>query len=139
MVNDIITGIARKINSDFGDSYKIYDRKIEQGLDKPCFFVKLVNASNRPFLRKRKRRDFNFDVHYFPQDESDNEEMMDVGIRLLELIEYITLPTGEIMRGHDMSFQIIDGVLHMFITYSAMLNDLSKADEMDSIETEVRT
>lgn len=137
MVNDIINGISIKLNSTFGDGYKNYDVNVEQGLQKPCFFIKLLTVITTPYMGKRKKREYTFDVHYFPKDETDNVEMMSVGDVLMDSLEYITLLNGDIVRGHDMTYEIIDGVLHFNITYKVTLNDISKEDAMDEYGIDV--
>lgn len=136
MVNDFITGITKKIKSQYSD--KVYDSNVEQGLDTPCFFVKLVTSTSTPFIEKRKKTDYMFDVHFFPEDETDNASMMEVGDMLTYLLEYISLPTGQTNRGHDISYQIIDGVIHFNVTYSVITNDLRREASMETCETEVR-
>lgn len=138
MVNDIINGISTKLNSTFGEGYKIYDVNVEQGLKKPCFFIKLLTAITTPYMGKRKKREYPFDVHYFPNDETDNVEMMAMGDNLMEALEYITLLNGDTVRGHDMTYEIIDGVLHFNITYKVTLNDISKEDAMDEYGIDVK-
>lgn len=137
MVNDIINGISIKLNSVYGDGYKIHTSKVSQGLKTPCFFIKLLTVINTPFIGKRKLREYSFDVHYFPMDEADNEEMLTVGDRLMEVLEYITLLNGDIIRGFDSDYEIMDGVLHFQITYKMMLNDISKDDAMDNYGVDI--
>lgn len=139
MVNDIITGISIKLNNIFGDSYRTYDSNIEQGLKEPCFFIKLLTAFNIPYIGKRKKRNYPFDIHFFPEDNTDNASMLDIGDILISELEYITLQNGDILRGRDMSYQIIDGVLHLFCTYSVVLNRMEKEDPMENCEIEVES
>ena len=130
MVNDIVTGITVQLNKEFGDSKRIYTKNVEQGLKSPCFFVKLLTVINSPLIGKRKKREYPFDVHYFPEDETDNEEMMAVGDQLMEVLEYITMLDGEKLRGKDMEYQIQEGVLHFSVTYGCILNDLTQDASM---------
>lgn len=137
MVNDIVTGITVQLNKKFGDSKKIYTSNVEQGLEQPCFFVKLLTAINTPLIGKRKKRDYPFDIHYFPSDETDNEEMMAVGDCLMEVLEYIVMLDGDMLRGKDLEYEIRDGVLHFSVTYSCILNDITKGETMKEYDLEV--
>ena len=138
MVNDIITAVTKKINSHYGDGLKVYESNVKQGLETPCFFVKLVTSPSKQYLWKRKKLEYLFDIHYFPEDETDNADMMEVGEQLVYLLEFITLPSGELNHGREMSYQIIDGVLHFSVTYSVIVNDITKDEVMETCETEVR-
>ena len=138
MVNDIVNGISVKLNSTFGEGYKVYDVNVEQGLKRPCFFIKLLTSINTSLMGKRKKREYPFDVHYFPNDETDNVEMMGVGDNLMEALEYITLLNGDIVRGFDMTYEIIDGVLHFNVTYKVTLNDIRREDAMDEYGIDVK-
>lgn len=137
MVNDIVDGISIKINKAFGDGSKIYTSNVEQGMKQPCFFIKLLTTINTPLIGKRKKREYPFDIHYFPVDETDNEEMMNVGDILMEELEYIILNNGDQLRGKDMEYQIIDGVLHFSVTYGCILNDFSKDASMNDYDIDM--
>lgn len=137
MVNDITNGISVKLNSIYGDGYKIYDSNIRQELKPPCFFIKLIKVINTPLLGSRKKRQHFFDVHYFPVNDADTENIHAVGDALTEGLEYITLTNGDILRGKDMSYEVIDGVLHFNITYQTVLINMEKDDPMDQYGLEV--
>jgi len=137
MINDIVTGITVQLNKEFGEEKKIYTSNVEQGLKNPCFFVKLLTVINTPFIGKRKKREYPFDIHYFPVDETDNEEMMAVGDQLMEILEYITMLDGDKLRGKDMEYQILEGVLHFSVTYGCILNDLTQDPSMEDIRAKV--
>ncbi len=137
MVNDITNGISIKLNSIHGDGHKIYDSNIRQELEPPCFFIKLIKVINTPFLGSRKKREYLFDVHYFLANDADTEYMNAVGDTLMEGLEYITLTNGDILRGKDMSYEVIDGVLHFNITYQVVLINMEKDDPMDQYGLEV--
>lgn len=136
MVDDIVTGITSKLHSTF-EGYNVDDVNVEQDLVKPCFFIKLLTMINTPLVGKRKKRAYPFDIHYFPEDETDNVAMMEVGEKLTDSLEYIALLNGNVLRGREMTCEIIDGVLHFYVTYGVILNDTSKDDAMDDIRAEV--
>ncbi len=137
MVNDITNGISVKLNSIYGDEYKIYDSNIRQELEQPCFFIKLIKVMNTPFLGKRKKREYIFNVHYFPVNDADTDNINAVGDMLMEGLEYITLANGDILRGKDMSYEVIDGVLHYNATYQVVLINTEKEDSMNQYGLDV--
>lgn len=138
MVTDIVNGISVKLNKTFGDDFTIYAKNTEQGLKEPCFFIKLLTVLNTPFIGKRKRRDFPFDIHFFPVDDTDNEAIMAIGEKMADSMEFITLLNGDVMRGKDITFEIIDGVLHFNITYSVFQNEVSVESSMETITSGVK-
>lgn len=116
MVNDIINGIAIKIDSLFDDNAVIYTEGVEQDFQEPCFYVKLLRASQKQVLNNRYYLEHSFDVHYFPGTADKNAEMHDTALKLAGL-EYIT-SSGSLIRGTKMRYEIVDGVLHYFVQYN---------------------
>lgn len=114
-INDIRTAVFHRLSERFPDIRR-YGEEIRQGFEEPCFFVKLLSASQTQELNIRYRRTHSFDIHYFPQDNS-NEEAHDMAEKLydaLELIEY----DGVQYRGTGMNHEIVGGVLHFFVDYA---------------------
>lgn len=116
MVNDIINGIAIKIDSLFDDNAVIYTEGVEQDFQEPCFYVKLLRAGHKQVFNNRYYMEHSFDVHYFPGSAVKNEEIHDIASKLIGL-EYIT-SGGSLKRGTKMSYEIVDGVLHYFVQYN---------------------
>ena len=48
MLNEVITGISKKLNATFGDGYEIYENDVEQDLTEPCFFYRCFGAGGFP-------------------------------------------------------------------------------------------
>ncbi|HHY25282.1 MAG TPA: hypothetical protein GX523_00770 [Desulfitobacterium dehalogenans] len=103
-----------------------YGEEILQGLDKPCFFVKLFQVSQDQLISQRYQRNHSFDIHYFPaamdegEENRQNEEMHGIAEQLYEKMELIPVIGGDdgLMRGAKMRHEIIDGVLHFFVDYN---------------------
>lgn len=113
-INDIRTAVFHRLAEKFPD-IKRYGEEIRQGFEEPCFFVKLLNASQTQELDIRYMRTHSFDIHYFPVDNSNNEahDMAEQLYDTLELIEF----NGALYRGINMNHEIVDGVLHFFVDY----------------------
>ena len=137
MVNDIINAISIKLNSVFGEGCKIYTENVEQGLTEPCFFIKYLTTTTKPYLGKRKRHSYSFDIHYFP--EAGNEEMLNVAEDMLEALEWVTLLNGDILRGLSPQSEIVDDVLHVSVSYPVMLKVAETGESMGSAAVSVRT
>ena len=143
MVNEIMTGITVKLDSIYGDTCRYYgDRDEIQNLDPPCFFVSVLNPAVRLVHDRRYRADCPFDVAFFPVTHGDNTGLHEIGDTLFQELEYITLADGIPVRGTDMSYEIVDGVLHFRVSYNgfylreaeeAFMEDL---EQINSIKTE---
>lgn len=137
MINSIIEAISISLNAEFGDDYTTYTESIEQGLNKPCFFVFCINPTNRVFFGKRYFRQNQFCIQFFPADESRaNEDCNAVAERLFSCLEYITV-TEDLVRGTKMKYEIVDGVLNFFVNYDMFVYKVEPSDAMEEISENV--
>ncbi|MDP4152598.1 MAG: hypothetical protein Q8865_04030 [Bacillota bacterium] len=137
MVNGIIDGISVKLNGTFGDGYKIYSDTVEQGFSEPCFFILALDPSQTPLLGNRYLRQHPFDVHYFPA-KPDNSELHSIGSALFCTLEFITLSDGSLARGTDMKYEIVDNVLHFFVSFDLIVKKIAEAeDPMGELKTDM--
>ncbi|HOL87034.1 MAG TPA: hypothetical protein PLK32_06735 [Defluviitoga tunisiensis] len=118
MVNDLIDGISVKLNQVFGDGVRIFSESVKQGLKEPCFFIAVLNPTQNPMIGVRYFREHSFDIHYFPSKDGGNQEIQDVASKLFDALEYITLLDGDLVRGTEMHYEVVDGVLHFFVDYN---------------------
>lgn len=121
VIDDVVHGISRKLNAAFGQGYRIYENDVKQGLKEPCFFIASLSPSRIQLVGRRYRQIMPFDIAYFPKDGGDNSGMNSIGDQLLDVLEYVTLPPNAPVRGVKMRYEIVDGVLHFFITYELHL------------------
>lgn len=90
--------------------------------------------SQQPVVGGRYYREHAFDVHYFPAEDTEaNEEMHEVGDTLYEALEYITLGEG-LIRGTGMRYEVIDNVLHFFVSYNLFLMRKKDSEAMEELE-----
>lgn len=119
MVNSIILGIAEKIRTVFSqDQYGLYTESVEQGLMEPCFFISLINHTQKQQLANRYKETFFIEVVYLPsEDGNQKEECAAVAEGLFELLEYI-YAEGDLLRGMNLSSAMKEGVLHFYVDYT---------------------
>lgn len=124
MIDQIITAVSNRLNELFIGDYEIYSQNVEQGLQEPCFFIRLVSAVNTALLKTRKQMSYTVMVTYFPTEDESNDELMLVGDKLVGGLEYINTLSADIVRGFDMSYEIdaTQNVLHFTVTYKVFLN-----------------
>jgi hypothetical protein len=123
----IFTGIAEALHNSFPDIH-IHTETIEQGFQRPCFYLAEISASQTLERGNRYEADHLIDVHYF-----GGGELRKVASKLYDVLEIIHVQ-GKQIRGNNMNHQIVDGVLHFFVTYSYYLaGNEPQADKMEEI------
>ena len=138
MINKIITGISQKLDEIFNavnEEYTIYTENVEQDLEEPCFFILGLKPSSTLIVGRRYKREYPFDIHYFPKDlEHINCECNEVTERLMTGLEYITVD-GSLVRGTEISGETVDNVLHFFINFNMIVRkDIPKEDPMENVK-----
>lgn len=133
-INDIRTAVMRRLCERFPD-IKRYGEEIRQGFKAPCFFVKMMNASQTQELGARYMRTHSFDIHYFPRDHA-NKEAHDMAEKLYDALEFIEY-NGAKYQGTGMNHEIVDGVLHFFVDYAFRVwRVIPEPPKMESMEQE---
>lgn len=131
-VNDVRMAVVSALNEHFPD-IDIYGEEIKQGLEEPCFFVKLFPVSQDREFNRRYTRSHSFDIHFFAKI---NRELHEVAEQLYDCMEYITI-NGSKIRGKGMRHEIIDGVLHFFIDFDFHVLRKKQSDpKMQTLEQE---
>lgn len=136
MINATIDGISRAIYNEFGSDYEIYKEDIPQGFKEPCFSIVHVMSTSdakSPYRYLRKNR---FDIQFFPKSgRNEKSDMHSVTERLFLCLEHIYV-LDNLCRGTKMSPEIVDGVLHFFVSYDffvkRQLNDDNPMVTMNS-------
>lgn len=130
--NIILDGITLALRSAH-PTHRIESRAIEQGLRPPAFIVILVSAGQIARVGQRWRRTPRFDVIYFPKE--GREECYAVADDLCQILEMITLPTGDSLRGTDMDFEV-DDMLHFFVSYNHFVYRKTGEETMGNLKFE---
>ncbi len=52
-------------------------------------------------------------------------------------LEFIELPDGEVLHGTAISYEMIDGVLHFFISFNSVIKRMKELPLMETLETDV--
>lgn len=119
-LKDICLGIAEVLRNKYGCD--VYADEIKQGFDEPCFFIEVINASQNQIGFYRHDRRQAFCIHYFPDQESDDEftnnlKIMDMAEDLYFLLKLIIV-NNMLIRGSNMKHKSDGGVLHFFVNYN---------------------
>lgn len=137
MLNEIIKGVSMKLSTAFGDKYKFYQNDVEQGLNPPCFFLSVLKPELSALHAQRYMGKNPLDVQYIPEDPGNNAEMIQIAGDLIEQLEFITLPSGDLLHGTGMSFEVVDGVLHVFVNYNLPMIRPTDTISMENVSVAV--
>lgn len=133
ITNNIIDGVSIKINELFGDKYEIYTEDVKQGLELPCFFIKMLQSNKKRLIGNRFENTINLVIHAMLNDVGNKtEELNNIADKLYKL-EYITLINKDIIKGYDMKSEKSDSALLFFITYkyfTIIYNDKYKMENL---------
>lgn len=117
MVNKLLDAITIQLGKTFGTDYKYYVEDVKQGLSKPCFTVDAITNLERSKRTVLYDRTIPVVVHYFHDSEPDEKRAgYSMAEQAIECLEYLPF-LNTTLRGEDISWQIVDGVLQIFITY----------------------
>ena len=137
MLNGIVEGIVAQLKAVFEDRCEIYQNNDGQELKKPCFFIAVLQPELSPLLGLRALKRNPFDIHYYPAMPGDSTEMLDAAERLMLGLEFIKIPSGELLHGTSMRYEMIEGILHFFICYNMIIKRKKELPLMETLQTDV--
>lgn len=117
MVTSVVNAVTKQLGTTFGTTYHYYVEDIEQGVTRPCFHISpriTLQRSKSPVLYDRT---IPIVVHYFSGSLNNlRNDCYSMGERIVECLEYLPFE-NTLLRGEDISWQMVDDVLQVFITY----------------------
>lgn len=118
MLNKLLNAVTKQLGTRFGSSQHYYVENVEQNLTKPCFTVDLLAPTIRSKSPLLYDRTMPLVIHWFGDSENTiKKDCYAMSELLVECLEYLPFE-GTLIRGEDISYQIVDDVLQLFITYS---------------------
>lgn len=117
-INDIRYAVNYALETAF-PHIPLSDEEIIESIDRPRFFVRLLEPTLTQELGRRYKRNLPFVIRYLGSDRS-NDNMYDMGEQLTKAMQWIAVADFRYL-GQRMSFQIVDGVLHFFVWYSMLV------------------
>lgn len=131
-IDNIIDGIAIKLNASFGDTYTIYEDEIPTGFHKPSFGILHLSNNMSRLVGGRYFVNCLFNVMYFT--DKARRDITAHQLKIEWALREITLPNGIIMLGTDFNSEIIDGVGHNMINFNFFILEEQIHDYMLSLE-----
>lgn len=111
--------------------HKAYENEVKQGLQDNSFLVNLINSTYNYINDMRRRGTFSFDVLYFTHSKREGYTM---GEELMRKLEMVNTVEG-MLRGGNMSYRYVDGVLHFYVSYRV---ELVREPEIDYLMHRLR-
>lgn len=105
-----------------------------QGFKPPCFFVAEINTIQQSGLQDRYYRTYSFDVQYHAADQS-NAELEAMGEQLAEELVFLAGPK---LAGRNISYRVVDKVLHFLVDYRIDLKRPRTYPKMRQLHEEVK-
>ena len=105
-ISDIVYGITNRIDEIF-PNINIYVESVEQNMQTPCVFVKLVSFEHIQQINKRWRVTPTFSIQYFP--ENGALEASNANLKIQQGIDDIELINGVKMLARAARSENVDG------------------------------
>ena len=140
MVNSFLNAVTKQLGTTFGTGYRYYVEDVEQNLTKPCFTIDMLMPLERSKSPVLYDRTMPLVVHYFSDSKTNlKQDCYSMAERVLECLEYLPYQNS-ILRGEDISWQIVEDVLQIFITYkfTTVMSKETIANMEDITESIVR-
>ena len=138
MVNTFLKAVTKQLGTTFGTDYHYYVEDVSQNLIKPCFTVDMLIPLQRSKSAILYDRTMPLVVHYFSDSKTNlKNDSYGIAERLVECLEYVPF-NSTIIRGEDISWQLLDGVLQVFVTYKfTTISVTNKEDAMEEFDETV--
>ncbi len=117
--NTILDSVILAISGYFTD-IPVYQETINQGCKHPYFMVYCEDFSQDKLMRKNYLQNFIISViyQYKPVPETYYYDSNKMAYKLTELLETITLPNGDKLRGDNINWYPDNQKLEFYINYS---------------------
>ncbi|NFD30414.1 hypothetical protein EXN57_02620 [Clostridium botulinum] len=135
-INNLKIGINQTLDKEF-PNINIYNERIEQDFEEPCFFIKVLSSGQDKELNIRYKKNILFDIHYFSDREDLNNDYNDMVEKLYEVLEYVKV-NNSLYRSSKMTHEVIDGVLHFMLQFNYhVLKEIEEVPKMNKLKQEV--
>lgn len=131
LIGEVIrSAIVVKLRELFPD-ITVYKEKIEQGIRYPHFFILPLNTTYEKELGLRGWVYYQVNIRYRPTQDFNSKysDLEQVGTDLMWALDTITV-AGYPLRGRDMNYQIVDGVLQFFINFRMRIKQEQEIEKM---------
>lgn len=137
MFNDLIDAISKRLLEYFPESVpNIYSENIEQGFSEPCFYIFLINSTNKNKLGPGRSKRYKLDIMYF-NNNLGNDDLNTMGDKLSTVLEDIQIGDA-LIHGFDIEYEVKDNKLHFFVEYPVLASyEVEKVSKMASLKERI--
>ena len=139
MIQEVVAAVAEQLKRELvsEEALQVYlDRPEEPA--KPYLWVSLKEASCRQVLNKRYCGEILVEAQYFP-DTDTSAQICGMGEKLLRILELLSMPEGDILRGTNMNYQVTPENTKLSVCYKLYLYKEGEQEEMmEEIEFDER-
>lgn len=152
----IKSSVIRKIKASFLPTVvEVYKEPTLENLILPCFFIRTMDVSQTKRGRYY-RLDYQMNIRYHIEDQRNDVNLVldDMGFKVLDYLKTINVPIflgnyntsnepimeDKPVKGTQMSYNIVDGILQVFVSYSIDVLPLPvDAPTMEVINLDIQT
>lgn len=141
MVNSFLDAVTTQLGKTFGTDYRYYVEDVQQNLTLPAFTIDVLMPLERSRSPRLYDRTMPLVIHYFSDKKKNlKRDCYDIAERVLECVEYLPYQ-NTMLRGEDISWQIVDDVLQIFVTYKfrTVMSKETEDNMEDIIQTNTKT
>ncbi len=125
----VMNGITSTLRGAYPDAV-ISKEEVTQGMEIGAFIVSLISSDQAPLLGRRYHREPMFEVRYFGDSDGACTGVAD---NLSILLETITTPDGDLLRGTGIDWRVEDNVLQFFVRYPYTARIVTEQDFMETL------
>lgn len=139
MVNEVLNAMSTQLHATFGDTYRYYVEDVEQNLTTPCFTIDTILPLERSKSAILYDRTMPMVIHHFTNDKKDTKKTLyAIAEETIECLEYLPFK-NTVLRGENLSWQIVDDVLQVFVTYKFTTKKIiTVEDEMETLISDTK-
>lgn len=132
--NTILNSVIRTISGAFPD-VDIYNETVNEGCEFPYFMVLCEDFTQEKLMRKNYLQSFVISVLYQYKElpETYYTDSNEIGYKLSDILELITLPNGDKLRGNSINWYPDNQKLEFYINY-----DIKVAKEKQPVPKQMK-
>jgi hypothetical protein len=141
MVNSFLDAVTTQLGKKFGTGYHYYVEDVKQNLTLPAFTTDVLMPLERSRSPLLYDRTMPLVIHYFSDNKKNlKRDCYEIAEQVLECVEYLPYQ-NTMLRGEDISWQIVDEVLQIFVTYKfrTVMSKETEDNMEDILENNTRT
>ena len=118
-----LLGVSGRLKETFPDCRIYAEEDVSQDFEEPGFFIKDLEYFDEKIIGHRYELGYSLDVHFFPSRGREYRKLREMIPIISDALEYIKVidpvHLNEFrMTGTGRRAEIVDGVLHFFVTYN---------------------